>query len=59
VARASYLDPRIIDRYLVGETISVPPNRFGVCDGALGIQGAIERAVIALLDGHPGVPVAA
>ncbi len=60
VARASYVDSRIIDLYLAGETISVPPNRFGVCDGALCIQGPIEQAVIALLDGRdPALPVAA
>jgi hypothetical protein len=60
VARASYLDSRVIDLYLAGETISVPPSRFGVCDGALCIQGSIKRAVIALLDGRDrGLPVAA
>jgi len=54
VARASYVDSRIIDLFLAGETISVSPNRFGTFhrDGALCIQGPIEQAVIALLDGR-------
>jgi DNA topoisomerase-1 len=53
VARASYVDSRIIDLYLAGETISIPPSQFGhpECSGGLCIQGPIERAVIDLLDG--------
>lgn len=54
VARASYVDSRIIDLYLAGETISIAPNRFGTCEpnGVLCIQGPIEQSVIALLDGR-------
>ncbi len=54
VARASYVDHRIVDLYLAGETISVPSSAFGDpgCDGGLCIQGAIEEAVIALLEGR-------
>lgn len=55
VAKASYIDARLIDRYLAGEMICVPPSRFGQRDSGetLCIQGPIERAVIDLLDGPP------
>jgi DNA topoisomerase IB len=62
VARASYVDSRVIDRYLAGETISVPPSLFGDqgCPGGLCIQGPIEEAVVALLEGRgDGVTAAA
>lgn len=41
VARNSYIDPRVVDRYYDGDTIDSPPP--GSTDGA-------EQAVIALLD---------
>jgi DNA topoisomerase IB len=63
VARASYIDSRVIDRFLDGETISVPLSAFGDTDpdrtGALCIQGPIEEAVIALLQGDGPVVAAA
>jgi len=65
VARASYVDSRVIDLYMGGETIAVP-SEFGALDqcqpGALCIQGPIERAVVDLLsgrDGHMAAAVAA
>jgi DNA topoisomerase IB len=61
VARASYIDGRVVDLYLAGETITVPETSFGAAaDGGLWIQGAVEEAVVALLEGrdHP-VAVAA
>jgi DNA topoisomerase-1 len=53
VARASYIDSRLIDLYLAGETISVPHHQYGQrsVDGALCIQGPIEQAVVELLSG--------
>ena len=56
VARASYIDGRVIDRYLAGDTIAVPPSAFGQSpsEGGLWIQGPVEREVLALLeDGRP------
>ena len=54
VARASYIDSRVIDRYQAGETISVPAE-FGISEeGRLCIQGAVERAVVDLLAGPDG-----
>jgi hypothetical protein len=56
------VDSRVIDLYLAGETISIPPSHFGDlgCPGSLCIQGPIERAVIDLLEGRDGqVSVAA
>ena len=51
VARSSYIDPRVVDRFREGETISA------ALDGArskpledIDIRGKIERAVIDLLD---------
>jgi DNA topoisomerase-1 len=41
VARASYIDPVVIDRYLHGETITAPARPYGP---------TIERAVLNLLD---------
>jgi hypothetical protein len=54
VARASYIDSRLVDLYMAGETISVPEDQYGqrAKDGALCIQGPIERAVIDLLSGR-------
>lgn len=51
VARASYIDPRIIDKYRHGETISYALDRLGVDtpEGHPATQGAIERAVLKLL----------
>jgi DNA topoisomerase I len=49
VCRRSYVDPRVIDRYLDGQTITL--SRVGdVDDGGLSIQGPVEEAVIGLLE---------
>ncbi len=48
VARASYIDPRVFDRFRDGQTIA--PGVVGADDGTA-IQGAVEEAVLALLEG--------
>jgi DNA topoisomerase IB len=52
VARSSYIDPRVIDRFLSGETIgnSLPSLGKDTSDGHLATEGAAERAVVAMLD---------
>ncbi len=48
VARASYIDPRVFDRYAAGTTIKVD----GLAEGSLGepaFQGTVEEAVLDLL----------
>ena len=55
VCRASYIDPRIIDRYQAGVTIGDALHTIGdgVEFGALSTQGAIESAVLDLLIDAP------
>jgi DNA topoisomerase IB len=55
VARASYIDPRIIALYEQGQTIAPMLGRLGQEQefGELATQGAAERAVLALLSGRP------
>jgi hypothetical protein len=53
VARASYIDPRVFDRYRDGETIDTrlvaqAAERNG---DATAIQGPVERSVLRLLEG--------
>ena len=48
VARASYIDPRVFDRFRDGQTIA--PGVVAA-DGGTAIQGAVEEAVLALLEG--------
>jgi DNA topoisomerase IB len=52
VCRASYIDPRVFDRYRAGITISAALNGLAHLDeeGAPATQGAIERAVLRLLE---------
>lgn len=50
VCRASYVDPRIIDRFLNGETIDLPRGRDLTDDR---VRAAVESAVLELLE--PGV----
>jgi DNA topoisomerase-1 len=61
VCRASYIDPRIIDRYAAGVTIADALHRLGrdAEFGQLATQGAIEEAVLDLLDDAPPASVAA
>jgi DNA topoisomerase I len=53
VARASYIDPRIFDRYRAGVTIAPALADLGPVelDDVTALQGAVEEAVIELLDG--------
>jgi DNA topoisomerase-1 len=53
VCRASYIDPRVIERYERGDTIVDALDRLGETEsGSLAIQGAVEEAVLTLL--RPG-----
>jgi len=49
VCRASYIDPRVIDRFLNGETIELPRGRDLRDDR---IREAVEAEVLALLGGR-------
>jgi DNA topoisomerase I len=51
VCRASYIDGRLIDRYLDGEQIGFPMDRLGtgVLPGWPATQGGFEAAVLRLL----------
>ena len=55
VCRASYIDPRVIERYQRGDTIADALDQLGETEsGSLAIQGPIEEAVLNLL--RPGRP---
>ena len=47
VCRASYIDPRVIERFLNGETIDLPRGRDLTDDR---VRAAVESAVLDLLD---------
>ena len=49
VARNSYIDPRVFDRYREGETINGNLELLAAEPGATAIQGPIEEAVLDLL----------
>ncbi len=51
VARRSYVDPRVVDAYLAGETIALPRDGLGCASEEAGIciQGSVERSVLKLL----------
>jgi DNA topoisomerase IB len=51
VCRRSYIDARLVDRYLDGEVVSLPMEKLGagVAPGWPATQGDIETAVIRLL----------
>ncbi len=55
VCRASYVDPRVVDRYLAGVTVSDTLEKLGadVDPGALSTHGAVEDAVLDLLSDAP------
>jgi DNA topoisomerase I len=59
VCRASYVDPRIVDRYHAGVTIKDSLHALGAetQPGQLSIQGAIEEAVLDLLSDAPPAEV--
>jgi DNA topoisomerase IB len=52
VARSSYIDPRVFDRYRAGVTIGGVVDLLGDVEelGALSTQGAVEDAVVDLLE---------
>ena len=51
VCRASYIDPRVFDRYDAGVTIGGVLDALGEADlTAPGVQDPIERAVLDLLE---------
>jgi DNA topoisomerase-1 len=50
VARNSYIDPRVFDRYRDGETINGKLGLIASEPGATAIQGPIEEAVLDLLE---------
>ncbi len=52
VARASYIDPRVFDRYLDGATIAGSLPTLGAEDDGTAIQGEVETAVLELLTGE-------
>lgn len=52
VARASYIDPRVFDRYQDGLTIAGVLDELGEDAGDTAIQGPVEAAVIDLIEGH-------
>jgi DNA topoisomerase-1 len=53
VCRASYIDPRVFDRFEAGETVALKGVE-GAAPGfdVIGDRAPIERAVIALISGH-------
>ena len=57
VARSSYIDPRVFDRYLSGWTIGGELDRIGALDGPDDRRRArLEKAVLDLLDDERGSP---
>jgi DNA topoisomerase IB len=60
VCRASYVDPRVVDRYLAGVTVAHALERLGADaqEGHLGTQGEIEWAVLDLLADAPALKAA-
>ncbi|MBV8561187.1 MAG: DNA topoisomerase IB [Acidimicrobiia bacterium] len=55
VCRSSYVDPRLVDRFEAGITVAPALTKLGegAALGQLAFQGAIERAVLDLLDNEP------
>ncbi len=55
VTRRSYVDPRVVDRYLAGQTVASALGQLGsgLSFGDLSTQGAVEEAVLDLLDPRP------
>ena len=52
VARASYIDPRVTDRFRDGLTIGGSLELVGADNGEPAIQGPVEEAVLDLISGH-------
>ena len=57
VARASYIDPRVFDRYQDGLTIAGVLEELGAEPGDTAIQGPVEAAVIDLIEGHESAAI--
>ena len=55
VCRSSYVDPRVVDRYLSGVTVPLDRLGAGAQEGHLGTQGEVEWAVLDLLEDAPAV----
>ena len=59
VCRASYVDPRVIDRFMSGETVGEDLAALDAADlGKPSVQGQLETAVLELLEGARGRPAA-
>ncbi|UGS37830.1 DNA topoisomerase IB [Capillimicrobium parvum] len=54
VARSSYIDPRVFDRYQDGLTIGGVVDQLADDPDDTAIQGPVEEAVIDLIEGHEG-----
>jgi DNA topoisomerase IB len=61
VCRSSYVDPRVVDHFEAGATIAAALSKLGegASFGQLATQGAIENAVLDLLDDEPAGSVRA
>jgi DNA topoisomerase IB len=59
VARASYIDPRVFDRYQDGLSIAGALDHLGADVDDTAIQGPVEEAVIDLIEGHESPAVVA
>ena len=61
MCRSCYVDPRVIDRYRAGVTVADALHRLGddARFGQLSTQGAVEEAVLDLLDDAPVARLAA
>ena len=61
VCRASYIDPRVIDRFREGKTVRAVFEHLGadVGPGELAIQGVVEEAVLELIDESSATTLAA
>jgi DNA topoisomerase-1 len=61
VCRASYIDPRVFDRYRAGATVREVVSRMEpvVLDDLTALHGKVEEAVIDLLDGSSELAAAA
>jgi DNA topoisomerase IB len=59
VARASYIDPRVFDRYTDGVTIAGVLPELGDDDDGTAIQGEVEDAVLELVTGEDRSPALA
>jgi DNA topoisomerase IB len=57
VCRASYIDPRVFDRYTDGLTVGGALDQLGDVDlGQPSTQGAVEEAVLDLLEEEDSSP---